>query len=95
MSINGKGVCGYCLGAKETIKPVNNDPKEAEKNNFYREPCEVCGGTGKGDFVLDDCCEDDEYVSDNADYAEYLNMGDEDDEDNDELGETQEPKSDS
>ncbi len=52
-----KGLCSYCLGEKEIIFPKNNDPKEAEANNFVSQRCPVCDGTGESES--EDTFEDD------------------------------------
>lgn len=46
-----KGLCGYCLGEKTILKPLNDDPKQAELNNFVSVKCPVCEGTGEYDLI--------------------------------------------
>ena len=57
-----KGTCGYCLGEGIELRPLNNDIKEAEKNNFVQSKCPVCGGSGNDES--DDTFTDDELITD-------------------------------
>lgn len=89
MSINKqKGICGYCLGQGELVVPFNNDPKEAEKNNFYTKICPVCYGTKESQS--EDTFKEDEDFSDELtedmvlgldDFSEFISE-EEDEEDN-------------
>lgn len=57
-----KGVCGYCLGETTVVQPLNNDPKEAELNNFISVKCPCCDGTGETDIIESEF--DDDPISD-------------------------------
>lgn len=76
------GMCSYCLGQGEILKPINNDLKEAEKNNFLSYKCPVCNGTKESE-VEDSFDQDDEDLDfDELEFPEDLASGDEGEDEN-------------